>query len=347
MLAVALSVALAGCSGGPGAPTGSASVSVAPAPRDPDASTARIVFVADTNWNANTQAVMDAMGRESADVVQINGDLSYGAISEADYSREVKARLGAKPVEVVPGNHEATNPAYYGTHVSDMAKYDLPDGMHARPLPGALASNGYPWNYSYDVDGVRVIVTSPNLYFSGTTGVLTYGAGTPEVAAFKAAVADARARGLWVISAHHESYFDPGQHMADPGNTGPQALAQAEIDAHVDLVMAGHSTNYARSNQVSGPVHSPIAAAVADADGTYARDRGTVFMITGTGGDPAQAAKARTSDAWPVIRDTRTDPDGFYGYGSLTADARTMTVQFRTATGAHAGAVSDRFTISR
>lgn len=313
--------------------------------RDTDPNVAKVGFLSDTSWNGHSDQVIAGLASQTVDGYQLNGDLSMGDTTEANYSSELTSRLGSRPIEMAVGNHEGTNPTYYGKRHSTVGNYNLPDKMNAKPLMGKMDQAVYPWNYYYDLDGVRFIVTAPNIYYEGTTKVLSYNKGTDELAAFNATVKDAQSKGLWVVSVHHESFFDPGQHAGEVGNQGSKDLAQAEIDDNVDLVMAGHSHTYSRSNQVNGTITSNYSAHVTDSDGSFTEGKGTVFMIGGSGGDVPRNAKYPNQPAWAKTLgtdETRTP----YGYGMVTADAHTLTGSFTATEGSKQG-VYDTFTITR
>lgn len=329
---------------GPSAPTstaiGTATLTDAP----------KIMVGADFGWSAATQGVINGIKNEGGfSYAQLNGDFTYGRTSVATFSNALLNALPGVPISIGPGNHEGTNPKFYGSSYSNYNDYlpYFPNKVNAVPLD-TPAARGYPWNYYYDVNGARVIVTSPNIYYSGTTGVLTYNAGTQELTAFKNAVASAKAAGMWVISVHHESWFDPGGHSGDTANgnnTGSKDLALAEVAGKVDLVMAGHSTNYSRSNQVTG-ISKPTSGAVADNDGNFRSLAGTVFMLPGTGGDPIKQSVTGPNATWPVIYST-TSVGAQYGYATIEVAPKTLSVKFKVTSGSKAGTVGDSFTINR
>lgn len=305
---------------------------------------ARLVAVGDTGMDENALAVFAGMGSATADVALLLGDLSYEE-RESEYSQDVVSRISA-PVLIVPGNHEGTDPVYGGGD-GDISAYaeGIPDTVGTTPL-----GTGYPFDYWFDLGPARVLMISPNI--ATDHGKLLYTQGSEELDRLLKVIAEAKSEGRWVIVGEHDPYLTNGEHMDEPDNLASPDLAQAQIDAGVDLVLAGHDHNYSRSHSLRGPVTDMDSPTVVSRESTMRAGAGTVFVIAGNGGhDPRPIHRVDEIAAGTAIWATSfgSQAEGGIDFGYLQVDISDSALDCKeiSCAGPRAGQVVDHFSISR
>src|SRR6478735_2639781 len=197
---------------------------------------------ADNGLDTNARAVFAGIGRSSAQLSFVLGDLAYEPGQETTYCRMVTDRVGP-PVELLVGNHE-----------DDVTR----DGLlrnFVRCLPDRLAVAGtYAKNYVVDRGSVRFIMIAPGILIDGARR--TYADGTASQAWLRDQIRAGHKAGRWVVVGMHMPCLTLGAH----GCASSPDLTDTLIEERVDLSLAGHDHNYIRSHQLSGTVSAPRVA---------------------------------------------------------------------------------------
>jgi hypothetical protein len=265
------------------------------------------------------------------------GDFNYNLAgpSADSWSSYVKSSLPPNfPFEIVPGNEDV---AYVSNYIAD-----LPD--HIGNISGI-----YGQEYSFDFPAgaplARFIMITPGAVLSG----YSYSMGSPHYNWVAQQIDGARNAGIpWVIVGMHEFCIAMGTIPCSIGTD----LENLLISKKVDLVLQGHSHDYQAGKQLaldgtSCPSVQPNAynpACVVNASANMTKGAGTVFVITGTGGEaplfslnPASFPEAGYFRAWMAGNSNAT-----WGVSRFTVSATQITAQFVGVSGA---GFSDSFTI--
>ena len=266
-------------------------------------------------------AVLASLGQSAPTQSVILGDLAYAPAREADYCRLVRDRV-TSPVAAIPGTHE-------GVSVGDGAW-----SAYAACLPAAVNGDYLAGEWYIDRGPVRLITLSPGVDLP--TGTRTYARGTPERERVKDWIDDAKTRGLWVVVGMHHGCLTIGVH----GCASDPSITDMLIGKGVDVVLAGHDHNYARSHQITGTVAAP---AVADRDGAFRAGAGTVMVTVGNGGHNPRTIGSLGS-LWAAGSGTNSPGGITYGWVRLDASATSLTGRLVTAAGP---SLTDSWTITR
>ena len=284
-----------------------------------------LAFTADIGMEAAGKATLDAIGASDLDATVALGDLAYkpGADIPELFCEQVNSRVET-PFLLLAGNHE------------EMGSADGYIDDYAECLPAELPITGtYAREYFFDVDGVRVILVSPDIEFVGPDS--RYGPGDAGRTFLENAIRDAKAKGMWTIVGMHHPCLTRGIHTC--ADTSP-AVTDVALAEGVDLVLSGHNHNYERSHQLAGSVAAPV---VVDSDSSFAAGAGTVFAVVGNAGHNPRTIGSKTS-IWAVNNGTNS-PGGFaYGYGLVRATATTLSLGHAGSGGAP---LVDNMTITR
>lgn len=296
-------------------------VSGTPTPTPSATSTpSTFAVTADTGMESTGAAVLSSIGNSGVGWVAHLGDLSYmdTAGIEQQWCAWAKARI-SQPLELLPGTHEgvAVHDGVYANYVSC-----LPDRLG---VTGSYAGG----SYYVDRDGVRYIGISPNVDLP--TGTKTYSQGTVEREVLKGWIDTAKAQGMWVIVGMHHGCLTLGTH----GCASDPSLTDMLIGKHVDVVIAGHDHNYARSHQITGTVSGPV---VVDRDSRFTAGAGTVFMTVGSGGHNPRELAGPVSGIWAAGA-----PGTITGWAKVSPSPSSLMVQWIRTDGAPA----DGFIVSR
>lgn len=317
----------------------------------------RFVATGDYGRTANTDKVLTRMNTLfQTDNIAFHlgiGDLSYGLNGqESAWCAYMRAGMGSSvPFVLLTGNHEDDRRAngYIDNFISPPDCF--PDPVGATGIYGA--------KYWFDHAGqMRVIMISPGLPVFDTT--YRYRAGSTEYQWLEQTIDAARAAGIpWVIVGMHMNCLTMGTkgcHELDPGGSGADDLLNLLIAKKVDLVLQGHDHTYQRSKQLShGPgctilrgdysatggaaaVYNPACVADDGADTAYPKGAGTVFVISGLGGDDIYAVNEADAEAAYFAKWMGAGSAGA-GFGFLT-----VTVQGNQLSGAFLPAEDGRFT---
>jgi len=279
-------------------------------------------ITADTGIDdAAGRAVLTSLGQSAPTQSVILGDLAYAPAREADYCRLVRDRV-TSPVAVIPGTHEG------------VAAGDGAWSTYAACLPAAVTGDYLAGEWYIDRGPVRLITLSPGVDLP--TGTRTYSRGTPERERVKGWIDDAKSRGLWVVVGMHHGCLTIGVH----GCASDPSITDMLIGKGVDVVLAGHDHNYARSHQIAGTVAAPV---VADRDGAFRAGGGTVMVTVGNGGHNPRTIGSLGS-LWAAGSGTNSPGGIAYGWVRLDATTSSLTGRLVTAAGP---SLTDSWTITR
>lgn len=273
---------------------------------------------ADTGMEAAGAAVLSSIGASGVSWVAHLGDLAYQPGVEQAWCGWVKARV-SQPVSLLPGTHEgvAVNDGAYAAYVGC-----LPDRLGVQ---GSYATG----SYYLDRGSVRYIGISPGVDLP--SGTRTYAKGTAEREVVKDWIDTAKAAGMWVVVGMHHGCLTLGVH----GCASDPSLTDMLIGKHVDLILAGHDHNYARSHQITGTVSGPV---VVDRDSDFAADAGSVVVTVGNGGHNPRPLARPVSGIWAAGWS-----GDWTGWVRIDATATRLTVRHVPVSGSGV----DAFTVSR
>lgn len=308
----------------PPTPTPTETPTPTPTPTETPTATS-LAFTADIGMEAAGKATLDAIGASDLDATVALGDLAYkpGADIPELFCEQVNSRVET-PFLLLAGNHE------------EMGSADGYIDDYAECLPAELPITGtYAREYFFDVDGVRVILVSPDIEFVGPDS--RYGPGDAGRTFLENAIRDAKTKGMWTVVGMHHPCLTRGSHTC--ADTSP-AVSDVALAEGVDLVLSGHNHNYERSHQIDGTTAAPV---VVDSDSSMVKGAGTVFAVVGNAGHNPRAIGSKTS-IWAVNNGTNS-PGGFaYGYGQLRVTASELAFSHVSTGGA---TLNDTFVISR
>jgi hypothetical protein len=324
----------------------------------------RFVATGDYGRTANTDKVLTRMNTHfQSDNIAFHlgiGDLSYGLNGqESAWCTYMRNGMGdSVPFVLLAGNHEDDRRlnGYIGNFIAAPDCFSDPVG----------ATGAYGAQYWFDYgEQMRIIMIAPGLpVFSKT---YRYRVGSTEYQWLSQTIDQAREAGIpWVIVGMHMNCLTMGTkgcHELDPGGSGAGDLLNLLIAKKVDLVLQGHDHTYQRSKQLA---HSPGctvlrgdysatggAAAVYDsdcvaddgADAAYPKNAGTVFVISGLGGDDIYPVNEADAEAPYFARWMGAGSAGAgFGFLSVTIQGNRLTGEFIPA---EAGRFTDSFTIGQ
>lgn len=245
---------------------------VPPTPAD----TWRFVHFGDHGINPRTARLIQAVKRESKDLLMLAGDLSYANGDQPiwdDWFDLVEPVLAGCPTMAVPGNHEAKD--FDG---------DAFKNRFTHPAPRTALTTGSPAGntfYSFEFDRVHFLCT--------TAGALINDGTLPEeIANIELDLALAAARraagqiDFIVVMQHYPIWTD--QAGRSPANPTLVALEENIIVRYgVDLLLVGHDHVYQRSVPMAFGLPNPL---------------GYVQMMVGTGGQSVRLFDDNGPQAW-------------------------------------------------
>src|SRR5579884_1008175 len=263
------------------------------------------------------------------------GDFNYtpGASPDA-WASYVKGNLPPNfPFEIVPGNEDV---AYVPNFIAD-----LPD--HIGNISGIYGQE-YSFDYPPDNPLARFIMITPGPILPG----YGYSAGTAHYNWVAQQIDGARSAGIpWVIVGMHEFCTAMGNLPCTIGSD----LENLLISKKVDLVLQGHSHAYQASKQLAlnGGSCAGLtpniynSACVVSSSTSMTKGAGTVFIITGTGGEcPLVSLGANDPEAGYFRTWMAGNSNPTWGVSRFTITATQITGQFIGVSGA---GFSDSYTI--
>jgi hypothetical protein len=300
----------------------------------------RFAAAGDHTQDASTNSSLRRLASSGVNFYLALGDLSYTSVGEeSDWCNIVTSYVGPNfPFELVSGFHDdgRESPPNNGGLIDSFASC-LPDMM------GSAGVYGKEYYFDYPPSGplARVIMVSPDLNFTNG-GYYSYSVGSTHYEWLSSAIDGARATGVtWVIVAMHKPCISAGIY---PTCIVGRDLTNLLIEKKVDLVLQAHDHNYQRSKQLTCVLVQQFSrACVADdgSSGTYAKGRGTIFVISGTFGQQFYPVNFTSANA-PYFaslasNNTRGMGHGFVEY-TVTADELKAQTDF-------SGTFSDSFRI--
>lgn len=271
------------------------------------------------------------------------GDLSYEAPPETNWCNYVKTNLGTHPVQMVSGNHESVSTYNNGLIDNFVAAGCLPNRM---PNVTGVYGKEYYFDYPATAPMARFIAVSPELPFENPTGTYSSKKGTVHYNWAVSAIDSARAAGIkWVIVTTHRPCLTVGEKSCEMGAEFFNML----VEKKVDLVLMGHDHSYQRSKQlalgtnctaITPNVYNANCIVNTGAGGVYAKGKGPVFVINGTGGRASYAVNASDPEINYMAAFTAAST---HGLSKVKVTADTIDVDFVRASGT---TYSDHFSIT-
>jgi hypothetical protein len=302
----------------------------------------RVAATGDFGTDPEGVATLRAMAGTEPDVYLGLGDLSYLPNAEEEFCDLVHSITGPDArFEIVSGNHEDDS--------GDAGRI----GRFAKCLPDRAGAVGdYAAQYYFDVGSVaRFIMIAPDLTVDGDKydyGPDGGGGETPELRWLRESVEGAREEGIdWVVVGMHKNCISTGAYPCEVS----QDLSSALIEEGVDVVLSGHDHTYQRSKQIteSRPGCPEVVVGefnpdcVVDDDDSYAKGKGTVFVIAGAGGVELYPVSADDPEAgYFVTTMGENTPGNRHGFADLTITPERLGLEF---VGSAPGTFSDSFEI--
>jgi len=284
---------------------------------------------------AHTTANLQYIASSGANFDLALGDLNYNStnVTADQWSSYVKSNLLANfPFEIVAGNEDKAQ--------LDQLIADLPD--HIGNVSGTYGKE-YSFDYPSNAPLARFIFASPG-------GILTgynYSKGSTHYNWVAQTIDAARNAGIrWVIVGIHEYCITINSANSDPCTA--QDLTNLLLSKKVDLILYGHKHNYQVTKQLalnnstctSLAVGSYNANCVVDSGQNLTQGKGSVMVITGTGGQTPLSAIDTTDPETGYFRNWGNTT---WGVSLFTVSANQISMQFHGTSG---GNFSDNFTLS-
>ncbi len=272
----------------------------------------------DYGYHPETTANWNAIGASGSNFVFALGDLLYSNnTSEQNWCNTFKGSI--TNVEVLVGNHETTESN--GTLANPQGGSILKFIQYCPWTPSLGTEVGaYGFQYYFDYPAAnpfaRFILIEPAIWNgTGVGSEVSYANGTATQAWVGSTIDAARAQGIpWIIVGMHKTCISTGDEPCEIG----QSIMRFLIYKKVDLVLQAHDHNYQRSKQLTCATRdSYVSSCVSNngAKGSYTKGQGSIFLISGTGGEGGSPINA-------------TDPDNGYfaAYNSTTVGFTKYTV---------------------
>src|SRR2546426_691560 len=242
----------------------------------------------DYGYHPETLANWNAIGASGSSFVFALGDLMYSNVTtEQTWCNTFKDKI--TNVEVLVGNHETTesNGTMANPQGGSILKF-----IQACPWTPILGNEvgSYGFQYYFDYPAVnpfaRFILIEPAIWNgTGVASEVSYANGTATQAWTGAAIDSARVQGIpWVIVGMHKVCISTGDEPCEIG----QSIMRFLISKKVDLVLQAHDHNYQRSKQLTCATRDFYDSSCISNDGRrglYTKGQGTIFLISGTGGE--------------------------------------------------------------
>jgi hypothetical protein len=307
-------------------------------------------YAGDYDQTSQTTANLTYMAQQyAASQIAFNlglGDFSYNTSVTADaWSTYAHQYLPATfPFEIVDGRHDSSQIQTY--------EKDLPDHVGG-DITGTYGEQYY-FDYPTSAPLARFIMISPNqsLYNPATKKYYSYnynqgGAGYTWVK--NAIEAAHQAQIPWVIVGMHEYCFVIGT-----ATCLNQQLLDLLLNEHVDVILQGQKHNYQAGKQLA--LNSTTcqtlnatnynANCVANDTTTMTQGKGSVIVVTGTGG-ASQLAINNNDPKFAYFRTSMPTNNVTWGVSQFTISATQLSENFVDVSGGTLGGnFTDSFTIS-
>ncbi len=279
------------------------------------------------------------------------GDLSYVG-GEQNWCNVFKSKFNN--IELIAGNHDSGESSSGDINVYDQycpftltgVNFNTGSGGCTVGVTGCSGNYGKEYYFDYPATSpiARFIGICAGVYMTiDGTGQCAYSAGSARFNWVSQAIDDARAKGIkWIAVFNHKNYISDGGH----GNEIGADLFNLFVSKKIDLILEGHSHNYARSVQfqlspgctsVPGGVNPAFnSACVANngSTGTYTVGQGPVLNILGTFG---QSFASCTPSSWWASVDCST-----HGLEQFSVFPDHISAQFKNSD----GTFTDSYTIA-
>jgi len=167
---------------------------------------------------------------------------------------------------------------------------------------------------------VRFIMVSPDVFGP-------YSQGDADYNYVSDAIDSARTTGIsWVVAGMHKVCITAGSKGCEIGAD----LMNLLLDKKVDLVLQAHDHNYQRSKQLTcAQVDSFDPSCVRPEQSSFGRGAGTVFVISGTGGQGTYSIDSSDPE-YPYFETTE---DNTHGFSVFTLSASSLGMTFLPSDG--------------
>lgn len=272
--------------------------------------------------SVNGKKTLDRLAGAGTDFFVALGDLSMNKTgSERNWAGLVKSKLGSSyPFEVLSGDNEDNGP----NGLIDNFATNL-----TNQVPGVVGTYGkeYYFDYPSEAPLARFILISPKLTFT-YGGSYTYTVANTHLLWLAAAVDSARATGIpWVVVGMHTGCLSVGSTGCDMG----QDLLDLLTIKRVDLVLQGHDATYQRTKPLDCAVRGyfvPDCVADEASDGDYPAGAGTIFVMTGIGGNSISTVRPTDAENPYFARAMGKNVNGWgYGYVRYSVSAGRIDAQ--------------------
>ncbi len=288
----------------------------------------------DYGYHPDTVANWNAIGTSGSNFVFALGDLLYSNnTTEQNWCNQFKGSI--TNVEVLVGNHETTESN--GTLANPQGGSILKFIQYCPWTPSLGTEIGsYGFQYYFDYPAVnpfaRFILIEPAIWnATGVASEVSYANGTATQSWVGSTIDAARAQGIpWIIVGMHKVCISTGDEPCEIG----QGIMRFLIYKKVDLVLQAHDHNYQRSKQLTCATRDFYDSSCVSNNGRrglYAKGQGSVFLISGTGGEGPEPINA-------------TDPDNGYfaayntgtvGFTKYTVSQTSIQAQFVPVVGTY------------
>lgn len=324
-------------------------------PLKPAASKVKLAVFGDCGMATPAQAdVAKLVDQQAPDMVLITGDIVYadGKVSQykTNFWPYYNGETGGLMMERIPfvaaaGNHdvhpskikEGDAYAYYQYWLNPGNGPKLsPTGPSKPPMPSELgegfreATGGrFPSsaNFSFDQGPLHITVLDSNTYANWGKG---------ELAEWLKNDLSTTKQPWKIVMFHHPPFHSSNKHKEDKMM---RAAAKIFEDAKVDLVLAGHVHNYQRSKPLR-LVGDEKFELDTQFDGSKVKQaKGPIYLVEGAGGAPLYDINQDFITKQPFTEVYI----GRYGFGSLEADAKTLSYRHFNV----GGEVADKFELAK
>lgn len=282
------------------------------------------------------QSTVTAVKGQNPDFQLAVGDLAYTTAEQSWCN--VWKNAGFNNILIESGNHDSGESSSGNINTyAQFCPYTLSSSM-----TGTYAKQYY-FDYPLSNPNSRFIMVTPGLGGSFIGMDTNYAVGHPGYTFVQNAIGDARTKGIkWLVVGTHKNCLSMGTKSCEIGTD----LMNLLISNRVDLVLQGHDHNYQRSKQLTcATTNTYNASCVADdgADGFYTKGAGTVFLITGVGGQGQYTINTSDSEAGYFAKWMGSNANLTYGFSKFSVTDSQISAQFIRSAG---GTFSDSFTIA-
>lgn len=279
----------------------------------------------DFGGGSTADAVFNTIKNSGSDFTIAVGDFAYSSGTPAEWGANVQSILGASyPFELISGNHD--------DDIIDQFTAALPD-----KIGNVVGEYGKEYYFDYPISSpsARFILVSPDLVYG-----YPYATGDSHSTWVSNTIDSARAAGIpWIIVGMHKNCLTIGVKWCEIG----EGLMNLLITKRVDLVLQGHDHNYQRTKQLTCATRDSFnSSCVANSTNNLIKGEGTVFLITGAGGNGLYDINASDSEVGYFAAWSGANSNPTWGPAKFIVSPDRIDGQFLRAAG---GTFADSFSI--